>query len=526
MFCMDKEEHNKSVVYLTGAGPGDPNLLTLKAKEIIEKADVIAYDNLISNEILELALFLNPKIKFVYVGKVGWEQEKTISQDKTNKLLLELAKDYKVICRLKNGDPTIFGRGGEEAVFLRENNINFEIVPGVSTITAIPAYSGIPLTHRDCTSSFTVITAHEDPDDPGSKIRWEDFDAKNSTLVLLMSVKFLPKIIKKLILLGRSQDTPLAIIYWGTTSNQKTIITSLRNALSDLERYEIKAPSVIVIGEVVHYRKILNWFETKTLFGKKVLITRSKDQSFSFASKLISLGAKPINCPIVNYEVLEKEIYNKNIINNLSSFDWIFFTSQNAVKFFFEILKRNYYDSRALANCQIAAVGYKTKLELEKYNIKPDFIPKKFSFDDLLKELNQVMDLTNKKILHPTQIEIETLHATSQRNITTWSIYKPVFMNELSQEIINQIKEGTDIITFFSSSTARHFAKLIEKYDLKMQLIVPLTATIGDKTSDTVKQLFGKVDIVAEPFTEDGLINSMEKYYAKSNLKIKTKTTA
>ena len=504
---------NRPKVYITGAGPGDPDLLTLKAKEIIEKADVIAYDNLVSDEILELALFINPSVKIVYVGKIGGEHEKSISQNEINNLLLKLSKEYKIICRLKGGDPNVFGRGGEEAIFLKENNINFEIIPGVSSITAVPTYAGIPLTHRDCNSSFTVITAHEDPFDPKSNINWESFDAVNSTLVLLMGVHNLSKIIDKLIFLGRKKDTPIAAIYWGTTSSQKTIVTNLEKAQKDIEEKGIKAPSVIVIGEVVKYRETMNWFETKPLFGKRILITRSKDQSFSFASKLIKAGAKPVNCSIVSHELNEKEIYNKNIINNLSSYEWIFFTSQNAVRFFFEILNKNYYDSRVLSRVQIAAVGYKTKLELEKYNIHADFVPKKFSFEDLVNELNEKENLQNKKILLPTQVGV--CHGKPLDGLIEWPIYTANFVDNLDQEIINQIKQGIDILTFFSSNTASHFAKLVKKENVLVEACrgMPLLAVIGNETANIVKQLFGKVDIIAEPFTEEGLIASMEEYF-------------
>ena len=510
----------KSIVYITGAGPGDPDLLTFKSREIIEKADVIAYDNLVSKEILELALFINPNVKIFYIGKIGGEHEKSINQEQINNLLLELSKDYKIICRLKGGDPNIFGRGGEEAVFLKEHNVSFEIIPGVSSVTAVPTYAGIPLTHRDCASSFTVITAHEDPDSQNCSINWNDFDVKTSTLVLLMGVKNLPKIVDKLISLGRAKDTPVAVIYWGTTSKQITIVTKLSSAVEDIEKNKIKAPSVIVIGKVVSYREVLNWFETKPLFGKKILITRSREQSYSFASKLIKAGAKPINCPIVSYELNEREIYNKNIINNITSFDWIFFTSQNAVRFFFEILSKNCYDSRALSKCQVAVVGYKTKLELEKYNIKADFVPKRFSFDDLISELNERTNLKDKKILHPTQVE--TCHGMSLENMTMWGIYQANFIEQLNEETINQIKDGIDVITCFSSNTVKHFAKLLKKNAVETRLIASLTAIIGEETSKTVKDLFGKVDIVAEPFTEDGLIESIEKYYAQHKFKIPT----
>ena len=529
---MENQKQIKSTVYITGAGPGDPNLLTLKAKEIIEKADVIAYDNLVSKEILESIVGAYcGKPLLIYVGKTDGKE--SISQEQINNLLLKLSNEYKIVCRLKGGDPNIFGRGGEEAIFLKENNINFEIIPGVSSITAVPAYAGIPLTHRDCNSSFTVITAHEDPDDPESKVRWDSFDAVNSTLILLMGVKNLPKIINKLISLGRDKNTPLAVIYWGTTSKQFTVKTTIENAVKDLEKNPVKAPSVIIIGEVVNYREALNWFESKPLFRKRILITRSKEQSFSFASKLIKAGAEPIICPIVNYQLTEKEVYNKDIINNISKFDWIFFTSQNAVRFFFETLKRNCYDSRALAGVQIAAVGYKTKHELEKYNIKADFIPKKFSLEDLVNELGERINLNDKKILHPTQVG--AIHAALGEprlwqelpllQVTTWNIYKANFINELDQEIISQLKKGIDIVTFFSSNTVKHFAELVKQYDLLGAHCLPLTATIGDETATTVKQIYGRVDIIAEPYTEDGLIHSMENYfYGKLNLKIQTQT--
>ena len=257
---------------------------------------------------------------------------------------------------------------------------------------------------------------------------------------------------------------------------------------------------------------------TKPLFGKQILITRSLEQSFSFVSKLLNIGARPISCPIVSYELIEKEIYNKKIINNLGNYGWIFFTSQNAVKYFFEILSKNYYDSRVLSKNQVAAVGYKTKLELEKYNIKADFVPKRFSFEDLISELNEKTNLKEKQILLPTQVGALHTMPTLQ-NITEWGIYKAKFVEYLDKEIIDQIKYGIDILTFFSSNTVSHFEKLVEKYDLQDYLIggtchgKPLLATIGEETSKTIKEIFGKVDIIAEPFTEDGLIASMEQYF-------------
>jgi uroporphyrinogen III methyltransferase/synthase len=514
---MNKKEKSQSTVYITGAGPGDPELLTLKAKEIINKADVIAYDNLVSNEILELALLENPNVKLIFIGKSGSDKTKSVSQDQINKLLFELSKEYKIICRLKGGDPNIFGRGGEEASFLEANNVNFEIIPGVSSITAVPAYAGIPITHRDFTSSFTVITAHEDPLNPESKIRWENFDAVNSTIILLMGVKNLSKIIEKLLILGRNPETPVAIIFWGTIGGQKTLTTKLKSALTDIKKEGINAPSVIVIGEVVNCRKTMNWFESKPLFGKRILITRTKEQALPFASKLIKSGANPIIAPVVNYHITEQEIYNKGIINNLPLFDWIFFTSQNAVRFFFEILNKNYYDSRILSKTKIAAVGIKTKSELLKYNIKADFIPKRFSLEDLITELSETEDLTQKKILLPTQ-NLPEHKILKNLNVVRWGIYDAVFLEAFDEITLAKINEGIDVITLFSPNTSEHIAKLFEKHNLLPVLNNAQIATIGDETAKIAKELFKKVHIKAEPFTEEGLISSIEDYYSVKDL--------
>lgn len=253
--------------------------------------------------------------------------------------------------------------------------------------------------------------------------------------------------------------------------------------------------------------------ENKPLFGKKILITRAKEQSSTFMSKLSKVGAKPICCPIVTYEIIESEVHNKNIINNLSDYDWIFFTSQNAVKFFFEILHKNHYDSRALSKVQVAVVGYKTKIELKKYNIKVDFVPKRFSLKDLISELNEKVNLKGKKVLLPGQVGIS--RDLSLQTIIKWAIYKANFTDILEQEIIDQIKNSIDIITFFSSNTTSHFAKLIEKHNIQENLKSSLIAVIGEETSKTAKQVFGKVDIIADPSTEEGLISSMEKYFTK-----------
>lgn len=511
------KNENFPAVYITGAGPGDPNLLTLKAKEIIKQATAIVYDTLVSKEVLDLANHINPEAEYIYAGKIAYIDDKSKCQEEIHKLLFDLSKKHKIICRLKGGDPSVFGRLGEEAEFLSKNKIVFEIIPGVSSITAVSSYAGIPLTHRDCNSSFTVLTAHEDPDSLTSSINWESFDAKNNTLILLMGTKNLPKIVNKLLSLDRDPKTPIAIVYKGTTSAQVTYTSNLESVISEIRNENVTHPALIIIGKVVEYRKILNWFESKTLFKKRILIPRSNDNAVSFSEKLIKMGANPIICPIVEYKAIQEEIYNKKFVNNISEYDWIFFTSQNSVKYFFDILKKNFYDSRALFKNKIATVGFKTKLEVEKYNINVDFVPKRFSFENLVSELSEVTNLEKSKILYPTQEGNKRNFKLD--NVTRWDIYKADFFETLDEEIIQNIKSGIDVITFFSANTALHFSSLVKKYNLSNYVSNSTFAVIGNETATTVKSLFGRVDIIAEPSHEDGLILNTENYFSK-NLKL------
>ena len=503
----------KCTIYITGAGPGDPSLLTLKAKEVLEKSDVLVYDTLVSEEILEYIFSLNPNIKFIYVGKKPYEGDKSESQERIHDLLLELSKDYNKICRLKGGDPSVFGRVGEEAEFLKKHNINFEIIPGISSVLGASAYAGIPLTHREVSSSFTVLTAHEDPDCTDCSIDWGNINLRNHTLVILMGTKNLPKIVDILLSNGENPNTPLAIIFRGTTPEQKTIISTLGEFNKKISEDSLHPPSLIIIGDVVSYKKEMNWFEKFPLIGKKILITRSKDQSFEFSKKLSSLGAKPIAMPIVSYEFNKDEIYNKQILQNLKDFEWIFFTSQNAVKFFFEVLEKNLLDSRALDKINIACVGDRTKLELKKYNINPDFTPKKFSTESLINELSEKEDLKTAKILYPTQKG--NLRKTELQNIVYWEIYKSNFIDTLGENLISKINSGLDVMTFFSAKTCEQFYSLLKQHNLLGQIKSSKIAVIGDETAKSANALFGKVDIIAEPFTEDGLINSIQNCYSQ-----------
>ncbi|MBT6047262.1 MAG: uroporphyrinogen-III C-methyltransferase, partial [Candidatus Scalindua sp.] len=281
------------IVYLVGSGPGDPGLITVKGLECIKKADVIVYDYLVNSVLLRNA---RKDVELIYVGKKG--NQHTMEQDDINQLLVDKANENKIVTRLKGGDPYVFGRGGEEAIVLRENNILFEVVPGITAAIASPNYAGIPVTHRTCTSTFGLITGHEDPTKDQSDVDWEKLSTGLGTLTFYMGIKNLPNIVNQLVKHGRSADTPVAVIRWGTTTHQETVTGTLSTIVEIAK--DIKPPAITIVGEVVNLRDQLNWFESRPLFGKTIIVTRSRDQASIFSDQLIELGANVLEYPTIN----------------------------------------------------------------------------------------------------------------------------------------------------------------------------------------------------------------------------------
>ena len=321
------ENKKTGKVYLVGAGPGDPGLLTVKAKECIEKADVLVYDYLANEVFLEYA---KPGAELIYVGKKAGSHTKT--QDEINNIICEKALAGLMVTRLKGGDPFIFGRGGEEALELLKSGISFEIVSGVSSAIAVPAYAGIPLTHRDHTASVALVTGHEKTSKYRSNISWEKLATGVGTIVFLMGIGNLKNICHELLKNGLSPETPVAIIHKGTLPEQKTITGSLENIYEIAQKEKIKPPGIIVVGEVVGLRKELNWFETKPLFGKKIVVTRAREQASSFLADLRELGAYCIEFPTI--EVIPPEDWAPldKSIEEIDNYNWLLFTSVNGVK--------------------------------------------------------------------------------------------------------------------------------------------------------------------------------------------------
>jgi len=502
----------KAKIYLVGAGPGDPGLITVKGKECIQTADVIIYDYLASPALLKHA---PPNAEMIYVGKKGGDH--TLSQDGINALIVEKAKAGLTVCRLKGGDPFIFGRGGEEAEVLVANGIPFEVVPGVTSAVAAAAYAGIPLTHRKLTATLAFVTGHEDPHKEESSIEWESLARGIGTLVFFMGVKNLPDITQKLIANGKSPDTPVALIRWGTTPEQQTVTGTLDNITERVKKAGLKAPAIIVVGAVVDLRKTLKWFETRPLLGKRIVVTRAREQASDLVRQLSDLGADCLEYPTIKIVPAKDPKPMDEAIKNLGTYDWIVFTSVNGVKFFFDRLFETDRDVRALNHLYTAAIGPATAERMFQFGLKSDIIPKNYRAESVVEAFRKEK-LDGKKVLLPRAGEARPVLPVELRNMGAEVNEVTVYLSEKVLDnvdlLIKQLEDKTiELITFTSSSTVRNFKSLLPP-DKFNQLIDGVTiASIGPVTTDTAVELGFKVDITAESYTIPGLCEAILKYY-------------
>jgi uroporphyrinogen III methyltransferase/synthase len=369
-------KNGKGIVYLVGAGPGDIGLLTVKGMRCLQKAEVVIYDFHLNAQILN---YISGDAEFIYAGKRGGHH--TMTQDEINAAIVAKAKEGKIVCRLKGGDPFVFGRGGEEAQVLAKEHIRFEVVPGVSSSIAAPAYAGIPLTHRLYSSSFAVIPGYEDTTKEESAIDWAKLATGVGTLVFLMAVKNIGVLTAKLIEHGRKPDTPVAVIRWGTRPDQRTLVSTLGDIAELVRERDIRPPAVMVVGDVVNLRKELSWYEEKPMFGHRILVTREQTGGFD---PLEELGAEVIQFPTV--EVVPPPSWDEldACIDRIHAYDWLIFTSANGVKYFFRRLFENRVDIRELKGLKICAIGAKTAAEIGKFGLKVDLVPGEFRAEGLI----------------------------------------------------------------------------------------------------------------------------------------------
>lgn len=499
----------RSLVYLVGAGPGDPRLITVKGLECIKKADVIIYDYLVNVDLLKAA---RPDAEFIYVGKQGGAH--TLEQDEINQLLVKKALEDKIVTRLKGGDPYVFGRGGEEALVLHENRVPFEVVPGITAAIATPNYAGIPVTHRDFTSTFGLITGHEDPTKDESSIDWAKISTGIGTLAFYMGIKNLPYITGQLMKHGRSKDTPVAVIRWGTTPQQKTVVGTLDTIVQKAK--DIRPPAITIVGEVVKLREQLNWFETKPLFGKTIVVTRSREQASEFADQLYEHGAQVIEFPTIEITKPDAVQPLDEAINSIQSYDWLVFTSINGADAFFQRLFELGKDIRDLKGIKVCAIGPATEGGIEKYHIKVDCRPPKFVAESVVEELKKITGIKGEKFLLPrADIARSFLPEELQKlggEVTDLVAYKTIMAQPRNINLVDKIKNGEiHIITFTSSSTVRNFAQIVGEKNIAALNGHVQFASIGPITTQTAEDVGLRITIRADEYTIPGLVSAILK---------------
>jgi uroporphyrinogen III methyltransferase/synthase len=504
----------KAKVYLVGAGPGDPGLITVKGIECIQNADVIIHDYLAAPALLKHA---RKSAELIYVGKKGGNH--TLSQDEINALIVEKAKSGGTVTRLKGGDPYIFGRGAEEAEVLFKAGISFEIVPGVTSAIAAAAYAGIPLTHRKLASTLAFVTGHEDPDKEETGINWSSLATGIGTLVFFMGVKNLLNITKSLIDHGKSPDTPIALIRWGTTPAQKTVSGTLDTIVEKARVAGLKAPAIIVVGEVVNLRQTLKWFEDRPLLGKRIVVTRARQQASDLVRLLSDQGAECLEYPTIKIMPPKDPEVLKQAVENLSAYDWIVFTSVNGVIYFFEQLFDAGKDVRALGRMQTAAIGPATAERLLEFGLTSDIVPETYRAESVVEAFEKVK-LKGTKILLPRAREARPIlpKELTKMGATVDEIpaYETLKAVENTADLVQKLKDNQiDLITFTSSSTVKNFKALLPVENFT-ELIQGVTiASIGPITSDTAAELGFDVHITAESYTIPGLVEAILQNYHK-----------
>lgn len=502
----------KGIVYLVGAGPGDPGLLTLKGAECLGRADVVVYDFLANPVLLAHA---SPEAEMIYVGKKG--SDHTLGQAEINQLIVDLAQGGKTVVRLKGGDPYIFGRGGEEAEELYEAGVPFQVVPGISSVVAAPAYAGIPLTHRDHTSHVSFVTGHEDPTKEKSALDWDRLAAGQGTLVFVMGVKNLEKISRNLVQGGRAGSTPAALVRWGTTPDQTSLVGTLDDIADKARAAGLKPPAVLVVGGVVGLRSRLNWFESLPLFGRRILVTRTREQASRLTGSLTALGARVIECPTIRLVPPSSWEPVDRAIGVLPEFDWLVLTSPNGVRFFMDRLWENGFDARALAGVKLAAIGPATADMLQSYGLRTDLLPEKYVAESLVEALVRE-GVEAKKILLARAADArdvlpDELTAAGAR-VQVAALYRTLAPEGLTREALDALDEGRiDMVTFTSSSTVTNMVRLLgDRLDAFKTGV--RAAAIGPITAETARKA-GIVPVTeAREHTIDGLVQAILEYFS------------
>lgn len=496
---------NKGYVYLVGAGPGDIGLITVKGLECIQRADVIVYDRLANPRLLSYA---RPDAKYIYVGKTP--DHHTLKQEEINEVLVEEALKGQVVTRLKGGDPYVFGRGGEEGERLREAGVPFEVVPGITSAIAVPSYAGIPVTHRHLTSTFTVITGHEDPLKASSQINWQRLAEDPGTLIFLMGVGHLAQIVAQLVDHGKSAATPIALIRWGTRPEQQVVVGTLATIVEDVARAGLTSPAIIIVGEVVTMRDTLSWFEQKPLFGQRILVTRAREQASAFSRMIEEAGGEAWEAPTIAIDSAAETPELRDAVAKAGNYDWIIFTSVNGVQAFFDAMRESGMDIRCLGKAKICAIGPKTKEALEAKGLVVAAMPEKFVAESVLECLKPLLNF-GEKILLPRSDLARTLLVDTLRDlgmkVDEVVAYRTKKVDRFNDEILEKLRDKSiHIVTFTSSSTVKNFMELVGDKEILEGIRL---ASIGPVTTKTLAEFGLTPDIEATDYTIKGLFNAI-----------------
>jgi uroporphyrinogen III methyltransferase/synthase len=499
----------KGKCFLVGAGPGDLGLVTLRAKECIERADVIVYDYLCNPEMLRWA---PENAELVFAGKKAGEH--TLSQDEINALLVEKTSDGKNVVRLKGGDPFLFGRGGEEAQALAAAKLPFVIVPGVTSAIAGPAYAGIPVTHRGKNSHVTFFTGHEDPEKSQSAIDFAALAKLGGTQVMLMGVERIGAIAREMRANGVRKDLPVALIRWATTERQQTLVGTLDDIEAKVVAERFAAPAIAIFGEVVNLRDELNWFEHRPLSGKRIVVTRTRNQAGALTEQLRGLGADVIELPTIRIEPPTDLRAFAELVQDAHAYDWIVFTSPNGVSAFFELFYKLYDDAREIGGARIAAIGPATAQRLKDFHVHVDLQPEEFVAEALVREFRKEGGVENLRVLIARAEkardllprELSALGAIVDEGFAYRTVPETRDDSGARRRLL---EEGADLITFTSSSTVENFLALELPWPAKMQI-----ASIGPITSKTARERGLEVAVEARRHDIPGLVEAIRKFFS------------
>jgi uroporphyrinogen III methyltransferase/synthase len=498
----------RGIVFLVGAGPGDPGLITVRGAECLRRAEALVYDYLANPRLVDLA---PPDCERIYVGKKAGAH--TLKQEEINALLVAKCREGKRVVRLKGGDPFVFGRGGEEALALREAGCAFEVVPGVTAGVAAPAYAGIPVTHRGLTSTVTFVTGHEEPGKAESDIDWETLARGSGTLVFYMGVSNLRGIAARLIELGRRAETPVALIQWGTWLAQRTLTGTLVDIAEKAEAAAFKPPAVTVVGEVVSLRERLSWFETRPLFGRRIVVTRSRAQAGELSRKLEALGAEVIEFPVIRIASPEDPAPLETAVDRTAQgqYQWIVFTSVNGVDAFFETLRGRGLDARALHGARICAIGPATCARVGERGLCVDLMPSEYVAESVAESFARLGVPKGARFLLPRADIARSFLPKSLEGmgaiVDEVVAYRTVLDAPAgAEDLPEMLRDGAiDAVTFTSSSTVRNFAKIVGEDCLRGIGEKVLLASIGPETTKTLREFTSQAIRQAAQYTMDGL---------------------